>query len=259
MKLADFDVLTFDCYGTLIDWERGIYTALAPLLSRAGVGLSGDGDAASPAGMGLSRSDVGLSREAVLQAFGRLEVRQQETTPEMIYSDLLAEVHRRLATELDVSVDAAEAIAFGASIADWPAFPDSVEALRYLERHFRLVILSNVDRASFAASKQRLGVKFDAVYTAQDIGSYKPDRRNFGYLVDRLRERGIGQQKILHVAQSLFHDHVPATAIGLARAWIDRRGEPGSWGATAPVAADVSYDFRFASLGEFAEAHRAGG
>jgi 2-haloalkanoic acid dehalogenase type II len=177
----------------------------------------------------------------------------------MLYSDLLAAVHGQLALEFDVPSDPAEAAAFGASISDWPAFPDTVEALRYLKQHFRLVILSNVDRASFQATSQRLEVKFGAVYTAQDIGSYKPDQRNFGYLVDRLREQGVAKQKILHVAQSLFHDHVPAKAIGLCSAWIDRRHHDGGWGATAPVSADVGYDFRFTSLGELAEAHRAGG
>jgi 2-haloacid dehalogenase len=237
VKLSDFDVLSFDCYGTLIDWESGIGAALAPLLARA---------------------DVALSRDAVLEAFGRLEARQQQKTPGMIYSELLAEVHGQLAAEWNVVRDLAEDAAFGASIAAWPAFPDTIEALRYLQRHFRLVILSNVDRISFKATNQRLGVAFDAIHTAQDIGSYKPDRRNFDYLVDRLREQGVSKQKLLHVAQSLFHDHVPAQAIGLASAWIDRRHDADGWGATAPVSADVRYDFRFTSLGALAGAHRAG-
>ena len=256
MKLADFDVLSFDCYGTLIDWESGIYSALKPLLSR--VGGSADGNPISPAGMGLSRSDGTLSRDAVMEAFARLEARQQEKTPEMLYSDLLAEVHGQLATEFDVLADPAEAAAFGASIGAWPAFPDTVEALRYLKQHFRLVILSNVDRASFQATNKLLGVNFDAVYTAQDIGCYKPDQRNFGYLVDRLREQGTPKQQILHVAQSLFHDHVPAKAIGLTSAWIDRRQQADHQGAIAPVLADVGYKFRFTSLIELAEAHRSG-
>jgi 2-haloacid dehalogenase len=261
MKLSDFEALSFDCYGTLIDWESGIYTALGPLLSRAGGSQSGTGSGSgqSRAGMGLSRSEVSLSRDAVLEAFARLEARQQEKTPGMIYPDLLAAVHGQLAAEWDVARDPAEDAAFGRSIADWPAFPDTVEALRYLKQHFRLVILSNVDRTSFRATNDRLGVVFDAIYTAQDIGSYKPDPRNFHYLVDRLREQGTSKEKLLHVAQSLFHDHVPAQAIGLASAWIDRRHNAGGWGATAPVAPDVRYDFRFTSLGALAEAHRAGG
>lgn len=237
MKLSDFDVLTFDCYGTLIDWESGLYAALAPLLARAG---------------------GGLSRDEVLEAFARHESRQQALTPAMAYSDLLAEVHGQLAAEWGVPRDPAEDARFGGSIGDWPAFPDTTEALRYLKQHFRLVILSNVDRASFQATNQRLGVTFDAIHTAQDIGSYKPDPRNFAYLLDRLRAQGVAREKVLHVAQSLFHDHAPANAVGLASAWIDRRHDAGGWGATAPVSADVRYDFRFTSLGALAEAHRAG-
>jgi 2-haloacid dehalogenase len=258
MKLSDFDVLTFDCYGTLIDWESGIYDALAPLLLRAGVDPSGAGSTLPHAGMGLSRAGVDLSRDGALEAFARLESRQQEKTPGMTYPDLLAEVHGQLAVEWDVALHRAEDAAFGRSIADWPAFPDTVEGLRYLKQHFRLVILSNVDRTSFKATNQRLGVEFDAIYTAQDIGSYKPDQRNFKYLLDRLREQGVPKEKILHVAQSLFHDHTPARAIGLASAWIDRRQEAHGGGATPPVSPEVRYDFRFTSLADLAEAHRAG-
>jgi 2-haloacid dehalogenase len=238
MKLSDFDALSFDCYGTLVDWESGIHTALTPLLVRAG---------------------AGLSRDAILEAFSRLEVRQQEKTPDMLYADLLAAVHGQLANEWNVACDPAEDVAFGRSIGDWPAFPDTIEALRYLKQHFRLIILSNVDRASFKATNDRLGVAFDAIYTAQDIGSYKPDRRNFTYLIDRVTEQGMSKQKLLHVAQSLFHDHVPAQAMGLATAWIDRRHAGGGWGATAPVSGAVRYDFRFTSLAALAEAHRSGG
>jgi 2-haloacid dehalogenase len=237
MKLADFEVLSFDCYGTLIDWESGIYAGLAPL---------------------LVRSAVGLSRDDALEAFARLEMRQQELNPGMIYSALLAEVHGQLAASWRVVRDPAEDAAFGRSVADWPSFPDSVEALRYLNQHFRLIILSNVDRESFKASNARLGVMFDAIYTAQDIGSYKPDRRNFEYLVARVREQGTPPEKLLHVAQSLFHDHVPAQAIGLRSAWIDRRHASGGWGATAPVSDGTRYDFRFTSLAALAEAHRKG-
>jgi 2-haloacid dehalogenase len=238
MKLADFSTLSFDCYGTLIDWETGICDALAPLLARTG---------------------VDRSRDSVLEAFARLEARQQAATPDLLYTDLLTQVHSQLAAEWGVAADPAEDTAFGRSIADWPAFPDTVEALRYLKQHYRLAILSNVDRESFKGTNQRLGVVFDAIYTAQDIGSYKPDPRNFTYLVDRVTEQGTPRQKLLHVAQSLFHDHVPAQAIGLATAWIDRRHAAGGWGATAPVSPGVRYDFRFTSLGALADAHRSGG
>jgi 2-haloacid dehalogenase len=231
--LSDFKVLTFDCYGTLIDWESGIVAGLEPLVRRAG---------------------VGLDREGVLARFAAIESEQQAVTPDLRYAELLSVVHGRLAGVWGVAGDDAENRRFGGSIGDWPAFPDTVEALTALRRRYRLVILSNVDRDSFSASNRRLGVTFDAIYTAQDIGSYKPDPRNFRYLLARLAEDGFQKSDVLHVAQSLFHDHAPANAIGLASAWIDRRHGVEGWGATTPPPDGVRYDFRFESLAELAKA-----
>ncbi len=236
MKLTDYKVLTFDCYGTLIDWEAGIHTALQPLLAKA----------ATP-----------LSKDDVLEAFARHESAQEAETPQMIYSDLLTAVHRRLADQWGLAASDADHRRFGNSVPDWPAFPDSAEALAYLKQHYKLVILSNVDRTSFAGSNARLGVTFDAIYTAQDIGSYKPDLANFRYMLDHLAELGIAKSDILHTAQSLFHDHTPAKALGLASAWIDRRHASGGFGATMAPPAGASYDFRFTSMADFAAAHRA--
>ena len=235
MRLSDFKVLTFDCYGTLIDWESGISAALRPLLAAAGPGVSGG---------------------AALELFARHEAEQEALTPAMVYSDLLAVVHRRLAAELGVAMPEAAHARFGASVPDWPAFPDTAEALRYLKQHYQLVILSNTDRVSFAGSNRRLGVAFDAVYTAQDIGSYKPDLGNFRFMLERMGERGVSAGEILHTAQSLFHDHVPAKRMGLASAWIDRRAGKGGSGATMPVSG-ATYDLRFAGMAEMAAAHRA--
>jgi 2-haloacid dehalogenase/putative hydrolase of the HAD superfamily len=236
MRLSDFSVLTFDCYGTLIDWETGIAEALAPWLDRAG---------------------VSLERDRLLEAFAEIESAQQLATPAMRYSDLLAEVHRRLAERFGIAPDAAAAAAFGASVKDWPAFPDSAAALAYLKQHYRLVILSNVDRASFAYSNEKLGVTFDAIHTAEDIGSYKPDPRNFDYLVRHLAERGIAKAEVLHTAESLHHDHVPAQRIGLATCWIHRRAGKQGHGATRVPDSEVRPDFRFESLAAMADAHRA--
>jgi len=233
MRLNDFRVLTFDCYGTLIDWETGLTAALRPLLERA------DADAGD-----------------ALERFAQLENAQEAATPGMRYPELLAEVHRQLADQLGASMAEEAHARFGASVADWPAFPDSAEALQYLKNHYQLVILSNVDRDSFAASNARLGVAFDAVYTAEEIGSYKPDLANFRFMLDRLAERGVRKDDILHTAQSLFHDHVPAKQIGLASAWIDRRHDREGSGATAPVEG-AKYDFRFTSLAEMVRAHQA--
>jgi 2-haloalkanoic acid dehalogenase type II len=235
MKLTDFRVLTFDCYGTLIDWESGIHAGLLPL---------------------LQKGNMTLDRDAVLETFARHESAQEEATPAMIYSDLLAEVHRQLASHWGIESTDAENRRFGASVPDWPAFPDSAEALAYLKQHYKLVILSNVDRASFAGSNARLGVEFDAVYTAQDVGSYKPAPANFSYLLEHLAALGYGKEDILHTAQSLFHDHAPAKRFGLASAWIDRRHDQDGWGATMQPPAGAAFDFRFETLAEMAQAHR---
>ncbi len=146
---------------------------------------------------------------------------------------------------------------FGESVPLWPAFPDSAAALRDLGSRYRLVILSNVDRASFAASGALLGAAFDAVYTAEDIGSYKPDPRNFRYLLDHLEaDFEVGPGQVLHVAQSLYHDHVPALSFGLATAWIDRQGlaKGGAWGATSRVDDFPEPTFTFSSMAELARA-----
>ena len=236
MKLAKFKVLTFDCYGTLIDWESGIFNALLPLARKA---------------------DMAETRNQALQLFAEQESAQQEETPAMPYSQLLSMVYKRLGKELGVAVTNEEANIFGASIPDWPEFPDSVDALQYLKKHYKLVILSNVDRISFRASNARLKVDFDAIFTAQDIESYKPNHRNFEYMLRRLRDDfSLKKPDILHTAQSLFHDHAPANHFGLASAWIDRRYAEQGWGATMPPPDMPKYDFRFASMAELAAAHR---
>jgi 2-haloacid dehalogenase len=236
MRLSDFSALTFDCYGTLIDWETGISEALAPWLVRAG---------------------VSLGRDQILAAFAEAESAQQAATPSMRYPELLAAVHRGLAERFGIAPDPKAAENFGASVGTWPAFADSADALAYLKQRYRLVILSNVDRALFAQSNASLGVTFDAVYTAEDIGSYKPDPRNFGYLLGHLAEQGIGKEQILHTAESLHHDHIPAKRIGLATCWIHRRAGKEGHGATRVPDTAVQPDFRFESLAAMAEAHRA--
>jgi 2-haloacid dehalogenase len=235
-KLDDFEVLTFDCYGTLIDWETGIWQAIGPWLERRG---------------------VSAARDQVLAAFAAAEAPQQQATPDLRYPELLARVHEIMAKRFGVAPDAEAAAAFGRSIRDWPAFPDSADALAYLQQHYRLVILSNVDRSSFAHSARKVGVAFAAVYTAEDVGSYKPDPRNFEYMLARLAERGIAREQILHTAESLYHDHIPAKRCGLATCWIHRRAGQSGHGATRPPEVEVTPDFRFPTLGAMAEAHRA--
>ena len=134
-------------------------------------------------------------------------------------------------------------------------FPDSANALRYLKRHFRLAILSNVDNTSFAASNEKLEIEFDAIFTAKDIGSYKPAKRNFDYMLRNLARAGFAKEDVLHVAESMYHDHAPANELGIRNCWIyRRRGEEG-FGATVMPEAMSRYDFVFGSMQELAEAH----
>lgn len=233
MQLSDFSTLTFDCYGTLIDWEGGIVAAVRPWL----------------AGKGVTKSD-----DEILEAFANGESTQQRETPGMLYPELLAHTLHRMAKAWGLTATDAEAETFGNSVKDWPAFPDAAAALARLKKHYRLVILSNVDRGSFQHSKAKLGDVFDAVYTAEDIGSYKPNPRNFAYMIEQELAAGIPAGKILHTAQSLFHDHVQAKAHGLTSAWIDRRIDTDGWGATMPPEAPVTPDFHFPTLEAMAEA-----
>lgn len=235
MRLTDFDTLTFDCYGTLIDWESGMVEALKPLTGRVG----------RP-----------LSRDEILQAHARHESSQQLYTPAKRYQDLLAVVYKRLAEEWGVSSSHEECVAYGRSIRDWPAFTDSAGALQYLKKYYRLVILSNVDNESFSHSNRKLQVEFDAIYTAEDIGSYKPSPRNFEYMLEKLAGLGVRKEKILHTAESLFHDHKPANEHGLANCWIFRRYAQEGFGATMNPGGMPTFDFRFDSMADLVKAHQ---
>jgi 2-haloacid dehalogenase len=236
MRLHDFKVLAFDCYGTLIDWESGIIEALKPLTAR------------------LPKP---LTRDAILMAHARHESGQQIETPAMRYRDLLAVVHKRLAEEWGVPAPWAESLAYGGSVGDWPAFADSARALAYLKKSYKLVILSNIDNESFALSNKRLEATFDAIYTAQDIGSYKPNIRNFRYMLDKLKTLGVKRSQILHTAESLFHDHAPANEVKLASCWIHRRHAEQGFGATVDPGKRPKFNFRFTSMVEMVTAHRA--
>ncbi len=236
-KLRDYKALTMDCYGTLIDWESGIWDALQPLLHFN------------------SRRDI--TRRAALEAYAVIESAQQAETPDMIYPEILQNVHLAFARQFNLETGPGLNQAFGNSVPHWPAFPDAADALRRLQQHFKLVIVSNIDNQSFAASNKKLGVTFDAVYTAQDMGAYKPTPANFDYMLEKLKvDHDILTGDILHTAQSLFHDHVPAKNIGLACAWIDRQNLDNSenWGATARVDQRPEVDFTFPTMQALAEA-----
>ena len=231
--LNQFEALSFDCYGTLIDWETGLLAALEPLLARA---------------------RPRPTRDGALEAYALAESAAEERYPAEPYPQILSRVWLDLSSQWDVADDPAERETFAGSVGDWPAFPDTAEALQRLKRRYRLIILSNVDRASFARTNRRLGVEFDRVLTAQDLGVDKPDPRNFEELIAEVERMDIGRDRLLHVAQSLYHDHVPAKAMGLSTAWIDRRAGMAGGGATRQPQADVVPDFTFPSLGALAAA-----
>ncbi|MEJ6394585.1 haloacid dehalogenase type II [Gymnodinialimonas sp. 2305UL16-5] len=238
-ELIDFEALTFDVYGTLIDWESGMVAGLKPLTDA----LEADGR--------------GLTRDQILEAHAFHESTQQRWTPGMRYRDLLPIVYKRLAEEWGLEITLADCIAYGKSVRDWPAFADSAGALQYLKQHYKLVVLSNVDNESFSHSLKKLGVEFDAVYTAEDVGSYKPEDRNFDYMLEKLDRLGVAKDKILHTAESMFHDHGPANKHGLTSCWIYRRHEQEGFGATMNPGEMPSYKFRFNSMADLAKAHQA--
>ena len=227
IDFSDVDALTFDCYGTLIDWEAGLTEAFRPVLDAHG---------------------VALDSEDVLVRFARHEA-AAESGPYRTYREILALGLRGVSAELGFEPTADEVERFSRSVEDWPAFPDSTEALRRLKRRFRLGVLTNCDDDLFAASNRRLGVDFDWVITAQQVGSYKPNEHNFEVMLDRL---GLPQERIVHVAQSLFHDHAPAKRLGYTTVWINRRHDREGTGATPPAAARP--DETFPDMASFAGA-----
>ncbi|MCW2394043.1 MULTISPECIES: haloacid dehalogenase type II [unclassified Sphingobium] len=235
MRLTDFKALSFDCYGTLIDWESGMVEALSGLVARAG---------------------VQLSRNEILQAHARHESEQQAQTPGKLYRDLLPIVYKRLAEQWGVPVTVEECEEYGRSVRDWPAFVDSPGALQYLKKYYKLIILSNVDNRTFSYSNARLEVDFDAIYTAEDVGAYKPSDANFDYMKAHLADLGLEAGDVLHTAESLFHDHLPANRHGLASCWIFRRHAQEGFGATMTPEKAPDIDFRFNSMADLVKAHQ---
>ncbi|KAI0839388.1 HAD-like protein [Hypoxylon sp. FL0890] len=234
-NLKDFRLLSFDVYGTLIDYETGILSALRPLLSAN------------------NRTDI--SRLQLLEIYHEFEAKQQEETPDMPYSQLLTTIHKKIAAKLGLAPPTAdESRAFGNSVGSWPAFPDTVDALRRLAKRYKLVVLSNIDQASFALTNSGplQGFPFDLVITAQDVGSYKPNPRNFEYMLKAVKDKfGVDKDQVLQTAQSQFHDHHPARAMGIKSVWIVRPG------AIMGNREKEVYDWKFDTLGDMADALEA--
>ena len=213
MEAIDFsrvDAITFDCYGTLIDWERGILNALQPVLAPKGIDLTED---------------------ELLERYARHEA-ALEAGEYMPYRDVLGASLRGLCEELGFDAADEEANDFAEDLGAWPAFHDTAPALRRLQERFKLGVITNCDRDLFALSNRRLGVTFDWVVTAQDARAYKPSLEPFTLAFETI---DVPRERILHAAQSLFHDHVPGKQLGLTTAWVDRRHDRSGFGAT-PVA-----------------------
>ena len=233
IDLTTFKALSFDCYGTLIDWEAGISAVLVPWAAELG---------------------LDLTEEDLLLAYADHEAAVERETPTALYPEVLAEAFRRTGAMLGAQVSDQWAARLGGSVPDWPAFPDSADALARLAMHYRLIVLSNVHRDGFAGSNRRLRGDFAAIITAEDVGAYKPAENHFRALDTTLSELGVARDRLLHVAQSLFHDHVPAKREGLPSVWINRRNDRPGWGATPEPSDEWTYNLEFTSMGDFADA-----
>jgi 2-haloacid dehalogenase len=220
-------VLTFDCYGTLIDWETGILASLQPILTHHGV-----------------TADV----EHLLTLYSELERAAEQEGPYRSYRQVLMTVLHGLGERLGFRAAATEQAQFAASVGAWPPFTDTPAALVALKRSFKMAIVSNVDDDLFARTHPQLGIVFDWVITAQQVRSYKPSLNNFHQALARI---GVPKEQVLHVAQSLFHDHVPAKQLGLDTVWVNRRHNKTGAGATPP--AHVQPDLEVPNLATLAQ------
>ena len=218
IDFSRFEVFSFDCYGTLIDWESGILAALRPILGTRG---------------------IAVTDEQILELYGELES-EIESAGYQPYRAILRQVVDRMGKRLDFAPTDAERNCLVDSLGRWPAFGDTVEALRALKAKYRLAIISNVDDDLFALTNKTLQVDFDYVITAAQAGAYKPSEQVFHYALKKI---GVDKERILHVAQSLFHDHTPAQRLGFTTVWIDRRRGKAGGGATPPSAVRPDAEF----------------
>lgn len=234
--MIDFDkfkAVTFDCYGTLIDWETGITRLVRPWLDT------------------LNRT---IPTDLVITSFALHQAKHQQTRPALLYSDVLVRTWKNIEQTFGWSENADHAAAFAASVPDWPAFADTVESLRYLSRFYKLVILSNVDNVSLSGTMRHLEVPFELTVTAEDVGSYKPGLPHFTRAFERLAAKGIAREEILHVAQSKHHDIKPGRELGLTTVWVNRRHDRAGSGAT--LATEAEPDLTVTSLAELVALHK---
>ncbi len=207
LSFDQFKVLTFDCYGTLIDWESGILSAVRPVLSEYG---------------------VKVSDEEILKLYAKFES-ESESGEYMKYREILRTVAINFARRYNFDLPEEMEQFIADSVKNWLPFSDTVAALKTLKNKYRLGILSNTDNVLFSYSAKHLAVDFDFIFTSEDIGSYKPSRRNFVYALDMI---GVPKENLLHVAQSLYHDVAVANSLGISTVWVNRRHDKSGYGAT---------------------------
>ncbi|MCZ6767416.1 MAG: haloacid dehalogenase type II [bacterium] len=210
LDFRKFKVLTFDCYGTLIDWESGIVRAVRNV---------------------LKNHQLEFDDRSILEAYARAEAKIESGAYEP-YKKVLRRVMTEMSAELLIEPSDDERDALALSVRDWKPFPDTVRALKRLGERYQLAIISNIDDDLFQYSAEHLEVPFDWVITAQQAESYKPSHNNFQMAFGRM---GFPKEKILHVAQSIYHDIVPARQLGLSTVWVNRRAKQEGWGATPPA------------------------
>ena len=212
LDISRIEWVSFDCYGTLVDWETGISGTVSEVLGSHG---------------------VKMSRGEILGLFAEVEPRvQQGSEGYLRYRDVLRRVMELMGREMGVEFSEAELGCLADSLPDWPVFPDSVGALRTLEERYRLAVISNVDDDLFVRTAEGLGVEFDVVVTAEQVGSYKPELRNFKVAMERM---GVEKERWLHVAESLYHDIGPANRLGIASVWVNRVDRGGGTRRTEAV------------------------
>jgi len=229
--MATVKALSFDCYGTLVDWETGILESFRAAWS----------------------DDARPSDEDLLEHFASHESRLEAQIPILPYVDVLRGVIRAVADDFSLDLNDAGADAFAASIADWPLYADTLPALEKLSEKYHLVILSNVDKVSFAGTQTRLSHLINAALIAEETGAYKPSPDAFIALTNHMQSQGVAKDEILHVAQSLYHDHAPAKEAGIVSCWVDRRADVDGWGAVIAPEGEVQPPHRIRSLNELPE------
>lgn len=230
MRLRDFNTLTFDVVGTLIDFETGILNWFEPALRESGV----------------SKED-----EEILAAFAAVEDNYQREAPEKTFTEMLPLIYGGMARRWGMEPRDEEAVGFRDSIRSWPPFPDTVEALEELGTHYRLVAVTNADAWALGHMSAAMGDPFEERITCDEVGVNKPSPRVFEYVLEKLAPVGVEKKDVLHTAQSQYHDIVPASTMGFATMWIERRRGRGGFGATPSPERIATPTFSAASMADF--------